>query len=99
MGETMFIFLIFVIATVQMSMECQTHEGFAGNRKHLNSHQPKTKMRKHMVDQHLIVLNLYSISINKILTTGFMTMKFSKNLNSVQKMSDTRLNTKHSKTN
>ena len=46
-------------------------------------------MHKHRVDQHLIVLNSYSISINKILVTEFMTVKASQNLNSIQKIVNT----------
>ena len=37
-------------------------------------------MCKYRVDQHLTVLNLYSISTNKILVMEFMTVKVSKNL-------------------
>ena len=44
-------------------------------------------MCKHLVDQHLIILNLFSNSINKDLVTGFVTVKVSQNLNSMQKMS------------
>ena len=36
----------------------------------------KTCMCKCRVEQHLIVLNLYSVSINKILVTEFITMKY-----------------------
>ena len=46
-------------------------------------------MYKHRADQHLIVLNSYSISINKILVTEFMTVKASQNLNSIQKIVNT----------
>ena len=42
-------------------------------------------MCKHRVDQHLTVLKLYSISIDKILVTELMTMKVSEKLNSIQK--------------
>ena len=51
---------------------------------------------------------MYSISINKIPVTEFMTVKISQNLNSFQKMStqwnqeckkDTQMNAKHSKIN
>ena len=42
-------------------------------------------MCKHRVDQHLIVLNLYSVSINKILVLKFMTVKVPQNLKSMQK--------------
>ena len=44
-------------------------------------------MCKHRVDQHLIVLNLYGVSINKILVLKFMTVKVPQNLKSMQKMS------------
>ena len=44
-------------------------------------------MCKYRIDQHLIVLNLYSISINIILVLEFMTAKVSHNLNSMQEMS------------
>ena len=40
-----------------------------------------------MVDQNLIVLNLYNIPINKILVTEFMAVKVPQYLNSMQKMS------------
>ena len=38
-------------------------------------------MWKYRVNQHLIVLNLYSVSINKILVTKDNTVKVSQNLN------------------
>ena len=44
-------------------------------------------MCKCMVDQHLIVINLHSILINKILVTGFMTVKVWPNLNPIQCLS------------
>ena len=44
-------------------------------------------MCKYRADQYLIVLNLYSISINIILVTDFITAKVSQNLNSMKKMS------------
>ena len=37
---------------------------------------------KYNIDQYLIVLNLYCVSMNKILVSEFMTVKFSQNLNS-----------------
>ena len=43
-------------------------------------------MCKHRVDQHLTVLKLYSISIDKILVTELMTLKVLEKLNSIQKM-------------
>ena len=39
------------------------------------------------VNQHLIVLNLGSVSINKVLVTEFNTVKVSQNLNLMQNMS------------
>ena len=41
----------------------------------------------HGRDQYLIVINLHSILTNKILVTGFMTVKVSLNLNPMQKLS------------
>ena len=38
-------------------------------------------MRRYTVNQHLIVLNLYSVSISKILVTEFVTVKVSQYLN------------------
>ena len=64
--ETACIFL-FLIATVQISMEYETQESLAGYKKHLNLYQPKTFMCWYRVKQDLIVLNLCSISIIKIL--------------------------------
>ena len=54
----------------------------AGYTKHLNLYKPKTYMGRYRVNQHLIVLNLYSVSISKILVTEFITMKVGQNLNS-----------------
>ena len=42
---------------------------------------PKTYMWKYRVNQYLIVLNLYSVSIITILGTEFITVKDSQNLN------------------
>ena len=44
-------------------------------------------MCRYIVDQHLIVLNLYNVLINKILVLKFMAVKVSQNLNSMQKSS------------
>ena len=67
-------------------------------------------MWKYRVDQHLTVINLYSVSINKILLTAFTNVKiskwnqqlsrdvFSKLIKCLQK-SNTRMIAKHSKTN
>ena len=43
-----------------------------------------------MVNQHLIVVNLGSVSINKILVTEFITAKVSQDLTSMQNMSTQR---------
>ena len=43
-----------------------------------------------MVNQHLIVVNLGSVSINKILVTEFITVKVSQDLTSMQNMSTQR---------
>ena len=61
-------------------------------------------MYKKSVDQHLIVLNLCSVSSNKLLATEFITVKNLKKNNLAgthfQKVkSNTRMNRKHSKTN
>ena len=44
-------------------------------------------MYKYSVKQHLIVLKLDSVSINKILVTKFVTVKVSQNLNLMQTLS------------
>ena len=44
-------------------------------------------MRKSNVNEHLIFLDLYSISINRILVTEFMNVKVLQNLNLMLKMS------------
>ena len=62
-------YLIFLIATVQMSMECNTQESSAGSTKHLNLYWPKTYVCECRLRQNLIVLNLYCVSVNKILVT------------------------------
>ena len=41
-------------------------------------------MCKYRVKQHLIVLKLDSVSINKVLVTKFVTVKASQNLNLMQ---------------
>ena len=48
-------------------------------------------MGKYRVKQHLIVLKLDSVSINKILVTKFVTVKVSQNLNVMERLS-TQLN-------
>ena len=47
----------------------------------MNLHQPKTYMCRHRVNQLLVVLNLDSISNNKILVAEFIPVKASQNLN------------------
>ena len=44
-------------------------------------------MCKYRVKQHLIVLKLDSVSIDKIIVTKFVTMKVSQNLNLMQRLS------------
>ena len=44
-------------------------------------------MCSYRVNQHLIVLNLYIASINKILAMEFISVKVSQNLNLMQNMS------------
>ena len=44
-------------------------------------------MCKYRVKQHLIVLKLDSVSINKIIVTKFVTVKVSQNLNLMQSLS------------
>ena len=80
--ETACIFLIFSIATVQISMECGMQESLARYKKHLNLHYIYSR-----VDQQLIVLKLDSVSTNKNLLIGFLTVKVSQNLNIVENMS------------
>ena len=43
-------------------------------------------MHMYRVNQHLIVLNLDNITINKVLLTEFTTVKVSQNLNLMQNM-------------
>ena len=59
------------IAAVQISMECEKQERSARYAKYLNSHWSKTYLCRYKVNQHLIVLDLYSVSINKILVTEY----------------------------
>ena len=56
-------------------MECETQERKVGYKKHLNLYQLKTYMDRCRVNQHLIVLNLCSVSLNKILAMEFITVK------------------------
>ena len=62
-------------------MECETQENLVEYTKHLNLHKPKTYMCMYRVNQHLIVLNIESVSINKVLVTEFISVKVSQNLN------------------
>ena len=63
-------------------MKCETQESKAGYTKHLNLYYPKKYMCKYRVNQYLIVLNLCSTSVNKILIMGLVTVKVSQNLSS-----------------
>ena len=65
-------------------------------RKHLNLQKPKPYICKSKANQHFLILNLYGVSKKKSLVTKFMTEKFSKNLNFMQKVS-TQLNRKLSR--
>ena len=56
-------------------MECETQERKVGYKKHLNLYQLKTYMDRCRINQHLIVLNLCSVSLNKILAMEFITVK------------------------
>ena len=60
-----------------MSMECERQESEGGIYKTFEY----MYIRKFRVNQHLIILNLYSVSIRIILVTGFITVKVSQNLN------------------
>ena len=62
-------------------MECETQESETGYTKKLNLCLPKVYMCRYRVNQHLIVLNIYSVPINKILVKQFITVKVSLNLN------------------
>ena len=89
MVETAFIFLIFLIATMQVSMECETQETW---RDRLNiSVYTNLKhtwyMCKYRVKQYLIVVKLNCVSINKILVVKFVTVRVSYNLNLMQSLS------------
>ena len=54
-------------------MECEMLECQFVYIKHLNFDYSKTYICRHMVNQHPIILNLYSISNIKILATKFVT--------------------------
>ena len=60
---------------MQISMECETQENTWIYTK------PKMFMCRYRVNQQLIALNLYSVSINKILAMEFITVKVLQNLN------------------
>ena len=62
-------------------MACETQESEVGHTKHLNLYYLKAYVCSYRVNQHLIVLNLYSVSINKILVMEFITVEVSQNLN------------------
>ena len=79
--ETACIFLIFLLGTVQISMECETQDSQAGYTRYLNSHLLKACKCRYRVNQHLIVLNLHSASISEILVTEFMIVRVPQNLN------------------
>ena len=58
-------------------MGYETQESLAGYAKIFNLHYPKPYIYRYRVNQHFIVLNLYSVSMNKILVTEFMTVRVS----------------------
>ena len=70
--ETACIFLTFLISTVQISMECETQESQEEYTRHIQAQGESTINA---------VINLYNVSINKILVTEFNTTKVSQNLN------------------
>ena len=59
-------------------MKYETQETEAVCTKDLNSYLHKTCMSRYKVNQHLVVLNLHSVSINEILVTKFITVKVSR---------------------
>ena len=62
-------------------MEYEMQESKDEYTKRLNLNQPKTCMCRYRVNQHLIVPNLYSVSVNKILVTEFINVKVSQKSN------------------
>ena len=73
--ETACIFFIFLIATVQISMEFETQENvwiYTNLKKYIC---------RYRINQHSIVLKLNSASVNKILDPEFVTSKVSQDLN------------------
>ena len=87
--ETACIFLIFLIATMQISMDVKRK----GTRQDIQNIWTYTNLKhtwymcKYRIKQGLIVLKLNSASINKILVTKFLTLKVSQNLNLMQSLS------------
>ena len=73
--ETACIFLIFLIPTVQISMECKTQENI------WIYTNLKTYICRYRINQHSIVLKLNSASVNKSLAPEFVTLKVSQDLN------------------
>ena len=59
-------------------MECEMQETWAG------IHTNLKHMFRYRANQHLIVLNLCSVSIDKTLVTKVMTFRVSQNLNYVK---------------
>ena len=58
-------------------MECETQESETGYAKYLILCEPKTYIiSEYRINQHFIVLNLCSVSINKILVMEFIIVKF-----------------------
>ena len=82
MVETVCIFLIFLIPTLQILVECETQESKVEYTKRIYINLKHT-CAGFRVNQHLIVLNLYNALINKIMVTEFITLKVSWNLNSI----------------
>ena len=52
-----------------------------GCAKHLNLYYRKSFLCGYGLNQHLLILNLSNVSINKTLATEFITVKVSQNLN------------------
>ena len=67
--------------TTQISMEWETKLSSVRYRKHLNLHWLRACMCRYRLNQHLIVLNLYKVSINEILVMVFIVMRIPQNLN------------------
>ena len=71
--EAAFIFLILLTATVQISMECETQESYTWYAEHLNLQYLK---HTYVGKGQIKVLNLESVSINKILVRKLLLWKF-----------------------